>query len=382
MTLVADQAPAAAALVRLLSFLAPEPTPPALLLSGKQAIGVMVPDVAAAIGPLLSNPVATVDAIIVLKRYCLVAPAEDGMVLVPPTVQAAIRALRPADEEAWARFAVDLVERAVPAEGWQPITWPTFALLVSHAKAILGLTSNGMWRVADYLAHSGDYPAARDLLQLITDAHTRDTAYGPDHRDTLTARHELARWTGEAGAAAAARDQLAALLPVQERLLGPDDYDTITTRHEIARFTGLAGNAAAARDQYAKLLPVEEALWGLEGADTLTTRHNVARWTGEAGDAATARDLLAALLPIEERVGGPENFRTLISRHELARWTGHAGDAAAARDQLTALLPVQERILGPGHPRTVATRHELDHWRAQAGEATADSCVPHANHQL
>jgi HEAT repeat protein len=379
LTLVADQAPPAAALVRLLSFLAPEPIPPALLLSGKRVLGVMVPDVAAAIGPLLSNPVATVDAIVVLERYHLVIQAEDGMVLVPPTVQAAVRSLRPADEEAWARFAVDLVERAVPAEAWQPITWPTCTLLLPHAQAILGLTSNGMWRMADYLGHSGNYPAARDLLQLITDAHARDTAYGPEHRDTLTARHQLARWTGEAGDAAAARDQLAALLPVRERLLGPDDYDTISTRHEIARFTGLAGNAAAARDQYAELLPLEEALWGLEGADTLTTRHNAARWTGEAGDAATARDLLTALLPIEERVNGPENFRVLISRHELARWTGRAGDAAAARNQLTALLPVQERILGPRHPRTVATRRELDHWKAQASEATADSCVPDAN---
>ena len=47
-------------------------------------------------------------------------------------------------------------------------------------------------------------------------------ACGPDHPDTLTARHSLAFWTGEAGDAAGARDQFAVLLPIRERVLGPE----------------------------------------------------------------------------------------------------------------------------------------------------------------
>ena len=38
---------------------------------------------------------------------------------------------------------------------------------------------------------------------------------GPEHPDTLTARGNLALWTGEAGDAAGARDQFAALLPIE-----------------------------------------------------------------------------------------------------------------------------------------------------------------------
>ena len=45
---------------------------------------------------------------------------------------------------------------------------------------------------------------------------------GPEHPDTLAARGNLARWTGEAGDAAGARDQYAALLPVAERVSGPE----------------------------------------------------------------------------------------------------------------------------------------------------------------
>ena len=59
---------------------------------------------------------------------------------------------------------------------------------------------------------SGSYAAARDLQRRVADA--RERILGPEHPDTLTARADLARWTGEAGDAAGARDQFAALLPV------------------------------------------------------------------------------------------------------------------------------------------------------------------------
>ena len=45
---------------------------------------------------------------------------------------------------------------------------------------------------------------------------------GPEHPDTLTARAGLAIHAGKAGDAAGARDQLAALLPIRERVKAND----------------------------------------------------------------------------------------------------------------------------------------------------------------
>ncbi len=67
-----------------------------------------------------------------------------------------------------------------------------------------------------------------------------------------------------------------------KRVLGPDHPNTLTTRGDRARWTGEAGDAAAARDQYAELLHIEERVLGPEHPDTLTTRVDLARWTGEA----------------------------------------------------------------------------------------------------
>ena len=108
--------------------------------------------------------------------------------------------------------------------------------------------------IARYLSSSGTYPAARDLFVLIAEAHRDDDAYGPEHRDTLAAYGNLARWTGEAGDAAGARDEYAELLPIAERVLGPEHPATLTTRTNLARWTGEAADAAAARDHYAALV--------------------------------------------------------------------------------------------------------------------------------
>jgi hypothetical protein len=363
------EAPAAAGLLRLLACLAPEPVPVALLLADAQIAAELDPGVAPVVGPLLGDPVAAGDAVTALRRYSLVTPAGDGLVLVHRLVQAITRGRIPADiADQWPRAAAALIGAAVPADAELPATWPVFAVLLPHARTVLSLTSDGMWEIARYLGHSGSYPTARDLSQLITDACKEDDTYGPEHPHTLTARYYRAYWTGEAGDAAGARDQLAALLPIRERVQGAEDPNTLTTRHELARWTGHAGDPAGARDQLAALLPIRERVSGPEHPGTLVTRHELAYWTGGAGDAAGARDQYAALLPIRQRVQGAEHPHTLNTRSQLARWTGHAGDPAGARDQLAALLPIRERVLGAEHPVTLTTRANLAYWTGAAGD--------------
>ena len=364
------EAPAAAGLLRLLACLAPEPVPLALLLADAQAAGALDPAVAAVLGPLLGDSVAARDAVAALRRFSLVTLAGDGLVLVHRLVQAITLGQTPVDlRQQWQQAAVALVEAVIPADTRLPASWPVCAVLLPHARAVLGPASGGSWRIAQYLGYSGQYLAARGLAQEIAAARSADNDYGPEHPDTLTVRAGLARWTGEAGDAAGARDQFAALLPICERVLGPEHPDTLTVRVGLARWTGEAGDAAGARDQFAALLPICERVLGPEHPDTLTVRVGLARWTGEAGDAAGARDQFAALLPICERVLGPEHPDTLTVRVGLARWTGEAGDAAGARDQFAALLPICERVLGPDHPDTLTVRVGLARWTGEAGDA-------------
>ena len=372
---LAAEAPDAVAVLRLLAFLAPDPVPLIVLLDNGRAED---PAVVGTVGPLAGDLVAVGDAVAALRRYSLITLAGDGLVLVHRLVQAITRdQLPPGQASQWQQAATALIEAAVPADPQLPVAWPVCAALLPHARAVLDLTSSGLWQIARALGYSGSYLAARDLSQQITTAHEEDANYGPEHRDTLSAHNNLALWTGEAGDAAGARDQFAALLPIRERVLGAEHPDTLITRGNLARWTGQAGDAAGARDQFAALLPICERVLGAEHPDTLTTRNNLAAWTGEAGDAAGARDQFAALLPLRERVLGAEHPDTLITRGNLAAWTGEAGDAAGARDQYAALLPLRERVLGPEHPDTLTTRHNLAAWTGEAGDAAGarDQCA-------
>ena len=327
LTRLAEQAPAAAGALRLLACLAPEPVPLALLLVDEQIAGKLAPAVAAEVEPLLGDRVGAGDAVAALRRYSLVTPAGDGLVLVHRLVQAVTLAQVPAGVAAqWEQAAAALVEAAIPADPELPAAWPVCAVLLPHARAVLDLTSGGMWRIANYLGSSGSYRAARDMFQLIADALREDDTYGAEHRDTLAARGELARWTGVAGDAAGARERFAALLPVRERILGP------------------------------------------EHPDTLHTRASLATWTGDAGDAAGARERFAALLPVRERILGPEHPDTLHTRHLLAFWTWETGDEDGACAQYAALLSIRERILGPEHPDTRRARRNFEFWSEEAAK--------------
>jgi Tetratricopeptide repeat len=211
--------PSAVGLLRFLAFYAPEAIPLRLLLQPRPGLGdELGPGIAPVLVPLLEDPLAAKDAIAALRRYSLISPPADGSVSVRRLVQAITIAQVPAElAAARQQAAAAVIEAALPADPESPDNWDTFAELLPHAQTALADDSGSMWKIASYLGNSGNYPAARDLQQRLLQAQARVS--GPEHPDTLTARSELAYWTGQAGDAAGARAQVAALLPVRERAL-------------------------------------------------------------------------------------------------------------------------------------------------------------------
>jgi hypothetical protein len=72
---------------------------------------------------------------------------------------------------------------------------------------------------------------------------------GPDHRDTLFARYNLAVFRGKAGDATCAAVDLAELVLHQKRALGPDDPDTLASQRELARWRDHADPESAGTPQ-------------------------------------------------------------------------------------------------------------------------------------
>jgi Tetratricopeptide repeat len=363
--------PTAIALLQLLACYAPEPVPLGLLVKrqnvpARQRIASSGPELA----QFLNDPLQVSDAVAALRRYSLITHAGTGTVIVHRLVQVVTLA-QMADEltASWRLAAAALIEAAIPADTSPPAAWPDCTVLLPHAKVALDAASAGMERIAEYLAASGSYAAARDLWRRIAEAREQDL--GPEHPETLAARHEFAMWTGEAGDLVAARESFAGLVPACGRALGPEHTDTLNAQCNLAFFTGQTGDAASARDMYAAVVPIRERVFGPGHPDSLTDRGNLATWTGMAGDAAAARDLFAGLLPAREQAQGLEHPLTLGTRHELGSWTGRAGDPAAARDLFADLVHVRERIQGADHPHALFARFNLAHWTGEAGDPAA-----------
>jgi hypothetical protein len=366
--------PLAVTLLRLLACCAPELIPVRVLLQPRPGLADQMPPELAA---LASDVLAMDDAIAALRRFSLISPPLDGAVSVHRLVQATTLAQLSADQHnVWKHAAAALIEAALPAEPEKPLNWPAFAMLLPHAQTAIPPESSAMARIANFLGYSGNYGAARLLQGQIVEGRTG--ALGTEHRapstehpDTLTARSELAYWTGYAGDAAAARDQFAALVPVFERIQGAEHTETLNARNNLARWTANSGDWAVARDQYAALVPVLERVQGTEHPDTLTARAHLATLTGDAGDSIGARDQYAALLPVLEHVQGAQHLDTLTARGNLAHWTAQAGDVPGARDQYASLMLASEKILGAEHPDTLRARAELAYWTGDAGDAAS-----------
>lgn len=198
--------------------------------------------------------------------------------------------------------------------------------------------------------------ALRLFKELLSD---QEQVLGPDHPDTLGTRSSIAAWTGEAGDPAKALQLSKDLLPDQQRILGTDHPRTLSTRGNIASWTGRCEDPEGALRLHQELLADDERILGPDHPDTLRTRNNIAYWTGQCGRPAEALQLGEKLLHDLKRILGPEHPFTLRTRSNIAIWTeayGHPEDALRLHQDL---LPDQERLLGPDHPDTLFTQRAI-----------------------
>ncbi|MER6484705.1 MULTISPECIES: tetratricopeptide repeat protein [Streptomyces] len=373
-------------LLELVSMLDPNGIPAAAL-TGAPVLEHLTAVRAAQGGREQAPPVGSAHAMDVLKtlgRFSLIDCIADGRngriktVRVHQLIQRAMReTLTSSQRDLTARAAADALTA----------TWPEVELrddvalaqvLRTNAEALTACAGDALYlpgthyvlyRSGMSLGGVGRSNAARDHFDRAAETAARHL--GGDHPDTLTMRHESARWRGEAGDASGAAQAFTELLTDRASALGDDHPDTLDTRHALAHWRGMTGDAAGAARAFTELLPDRMRVLGPDDHGTLDTRNNVAHWRGMAGDAAGAARAFGDLLPDRIRVQGPDNIDTLISRHNLAHWQGMAGDAASAAAAFDRLLADRRRILGDDHPHTLVNRHNAAHWRGKAGDAGA-----------
>jgi tetratricopeptide (TPR) repeat protein len=107
------------------------------------------------------------------------------------------------------------------------------------------------------------------------------------------------------------------ILAGRERLLGPDDRDTMRSRNDLARAYRKAGRTADAIPLVEQTLVARERLFGADHPSTLASRNNLASAYRATGRAAEAIPLFEENIAGCERLFGADHPKTLASRHNL-----------------------------------------------------------------
>lgn len=318
------------------------------------------------IGTLGSAP-AVVDAVGRLAAYSMIRATEDSLD-VHRLVQAVTRApdpddshRRPGDIVRARDAAVTCLNAALPAAVDAPAGFAAWRRLIPHIDALAqhsdpdtdtALTAYVFCRAGAFLQHQLLNPQAAPHFARADRGFTR--TLGADHRNTLTARHYLARAHQDAGDLPKAIQLYQGLLDDYERVWGRGHPETLILHRTLAQAYGTAGDLRRAIPMLERVLDAQEKLLKADHPGVLTTRHSLADAYVQVGDRPRAISQYERVLAASEEVLGPDHPDTLATRANLAG-AYLSTDPDKSVDLYERLLEDQERVMGSEHPGTLTT---------------------------
>ncbi|MGC0316960.1 tetratricopeptide repeat protein [Kitasatospora acidiphila] len=327
-TLAERGLPQAITLLRLLSCWGPEPLPLAVLArTSVDAAGLDRADPAldstqleASLRALLDHSLSSLVEI----------PTGDT---VPPTrcIQShgvlldSVASATPAQQrQILIKAALQLLNSALP-EGSSPSgDRERLRLLVPHSTALLRRTTPETAsaatrlavRVAAQIHDASDYEAALALANAA--AETSQRLQGPDHPDTLAARHQAGESLQRLGRIQQAEDLLRTVLTDRERVLGPDHPDTLLTTVALAMVLFLLSRYAESLTHLRQAINGQQHVLGEGDPQTLRSRALILEYLAQAGELEEFTCAGQATVADCERFLGPDHPVTVIAYSNYA----------------------------------------------------------------
>jgi NB-ARC domain/Tetratricopeptide repeat len=348
--------PAAAVVVAICAFLAPEPIPADWFTSAAVQLPAPLDERAA--------DLMTWRRTLARVRLSALARIDRNALVMHRLTQAIVAShLAPDQADSHRRLAGMVLAANHPGMTDAPNTWPKWAQIVPHLLAIppYAALPSQLHHVASgaarYLIQRGDVRTGCDLAEQLY--KQLDALYGPESNETLQAATTFASALRETGYYSQSRQLNEETLARYRLVLGHDDPGTLASASNLAIDLLVLGDYRAAHQLGEDTLARRRRVLGEDHRDTLTTASCLAAALREQGMARAARKLDDDTLARRRRVLGEDHPDTLRSASEVAadlRWTGKAW-AARKLDEDT--LARQRRVLGEDHPDTLTTGANL-----------------------
>ena len=363
--------PAAADLLRVCAFLAPDAIPEEIFTQGDEELGEPLAQTA-------GNPLAWDAAVEAAGRFRLIhRNAAKDILNIHHLVQEVLKdGMDAPTRRVWAERVVQALNEVFPSPEFQ--NWPQCERLIPHAIVAARLIEDsGLGSVAAarllnqsgyYLYGRARYGEAESLCQCAVAIFEK--ALGPDHPSTATSLNNLAALYSSRGRYGEAESLYQRALAICERALGPDHANTAGSL--INNLGGLyrsQGRYGEAEPLYQRALAIREKALGPDHPDTATSLNNLAAIYDDQGRYAEAEPLYQRALGIDEKALGLDHPGTAIEINNLALLYYIQGRYGEAEPLYQRALAIKEKALGPDHPSTVLTVRNYAEFLRQRGRA-------------
>jgi tetratricopeptide (TPR) repeat protein/nucleoside phosphorylase len=354
--------PAAAELLRLCAFLAPDKLPEELIRDG-----------AAYWTPELKHTSADLytfnQMIEELLKFSLVKRlVKDRTLSIHRLVQEVQKdRMEPETQHQWAERAVRAINAVFPDKPQDIATWPLCLRyldqvqacheLIEHYGLVFVEAASILNRAGLYLDDQALYAIAEPLYQRAL--AIREQQLGATHPQTATSLNNLAILYKNQGKYEEAEPLLKRALAVREEQLGVSHPSTAISLNNLAFLYYSQGKYEEAEPLYLRTLAINEQQLGASHPHTATSLDNLATLYTSQGKYSKAEQLYQRALAIREQQLGATHPQTATNLDNLAHLYQVQGKYEEAEPLLKRALAISEEQLGATHPDTAASLNNL-----------------------
>jgi tetratricopeptide (TPR) repeat protein/DNA-binding XRE family transcriptional regulator len=342
------QYPAAAELLRLCAFLAPDTLPEEMLTAGAAFLGPVL-------APVAADSAELNRAIEALQAYSLVKrnPREKALSihrLVQVVIQDRLEALQ---ARQWAGRAVYLVNCAFPDGTFA--TWDRCEHLMPHVLVCVDHVKK--WQLASAEAghvfhRAGEYLALRaqygEALALTQEALSiREQVLGQAHPDVASSLNNVGYIYNELGRHKEALPLYQQAVAIREQTLEPTHPDRTESLNNLAEVHRNLGQYAKALPLYQQALAIREQTLGPNDPNVADSLNNLALLYQAQGQNEQAQQCFQRALMILEQALEPTDPRVAVGLNNLGGIFRVQGQYAEAQQCFQQALAISEQALGP-----------------------------------
>jgi tetratricopeptide (TPR) repeat protein/nucleoside phosphorylase len=354
--------PAAAELLHLCAFLAPDRIPEELIKDGAACWPSLLQQ--AAVDHFAFN-----EMIEELLKYSLVKRlVEDQTLSIHRLVQAVqMDKMELEMQRQWAERAVRAINVVFPDKPRDVTAWPRCLRYLDQAQAshrfieqyrfVFVEAASLLNRMGLYLNDHALYAIAEPLYQRALAIWEQQV--GAEHPNTATTFNNLAELYRAQGRYSEAEPLYRRALAIKEQLLGADHLDMAVNLNNLALLYQEQGRFSEAEPLFERALAVREQRLGAEHLDTAVSLHNLAALYRAQNKYSEAEPLCQRALAIWEQQLGPDHPNTATSVNNMAFLYRAQGRYSEAEPLYQRALAINEQLLGAEHPDTATCLNNL-----------------------